>query len=975
MDYGTETDRCDIFDFLVDAWVRPKRVNYLLRDVNFKTTQNGVSNDQSLNYCNEYIKTAFQPEFFKLGNPTPGKQNDCSGRTFFLGNRLDFKKTAQAAAEDNSKRLMNIDGESGENMCVPAHSSPALLKSKIYEDYQEDVSVEKKECEMEVDLEDSEIAIVESELKEANERKKQECPDDAVNEWEKIDSFDENWLSVLEQENLHKHLPMDFISANKKNIKSWLEFIITEDKPQSRYGCSKCRKYFKKANISLQYKNKLIDGRVIKEKSLEDNREIIYQHPNTASHLAVEAYQKREAHGNMKKKLAECEEKANKKLNNQYTITGDMMKLVYHEVKLNIPIYHHPTLVNLMESLGVNLGYHHYDTRGAWRMAEHISDQMHLEFIKFLKADTSPLAIVVDSATDPSQNHYLCIYIQTLHQNKPKVFLYRVPQLGSQETAAGLQGTMEAVFKTDGITEIIKKRLIAFVADGASVNLGQKGGLAIKLEEFVGRKVVKVHCLAHRLNLAVRKVLNKDFNWIFHVESAIKQVHTFFYNKGHKRKSILREFMKGVRATFGGDFQIRWTAAEKKAIANILKHYTHLIGALKEMGKIILDNGKEGAFAKDGNTRNTANGMVKTLTNKNLVLILHFLRDILDVLETSSLEFQKRYGILVDQGKNIEALTTTLRKIGNHNGGYYVETFLDTCICGEEKCGNLRKCERGEEVEYKGIKLKTPPTDRRGPTFPVLSDVGKDIVTKLIDEIYGRIPKKSMALFDVLNPLSWPSDEQYPFNGYIQYREKDLVALHRVVFEGQDLNEEELRQSWRDMLGKLTNDKEWCKMLKSKDLVILWQHYLSTDLIPPKMKVLIRSVLAIPIGSADVERAFSILSHIRDQRRSQLTASHIEGLLRVRINGPNPANFLPLKYAKTWKGMNTGDPLRNRKNKKENKENVIDDSELVLDATEEEVQQEKKDEDDFFGDEEFDQIDTTGMKSKDFKYMDESTLF
>ena len=68
-----------------------------------------------------------------------------------------------------------------------------------------------------------------------------------------------------------------------------------------------------------------------------------------------------------------------------------------------------------------------------------------------------------------------------------------------------------------------------------------------------------------------------------------------------------------------------------------------------------------------------------------------------------------------------------------------------------------------------------------------------------------------MALFDVLNPLSWPSDEQYPFNGYIQYREKDLVALHRVVFEGQDLNEEELRQSWRDMLGKLTNDKEWCK--------------------------------------------------------------------------------------------------------------------------------------------------------------------
>ena len=51
--------------------------------------------------------------------------------------------------------------------------------------------------------------------------------------------------------------------------------------------------------------------------------------------------------------------------------------------------------------------------------------------------------------------------------------------------------------------------------------------------------------------------------------------------------------MKGVNATFGGDFQIRWTAAEKKAIANIIKHYQPLIGALTEMGSRILDNGEE----------------------------------------------------------------------------------------------------------------------------------------------------------------------------------------------------------------------------------------------------------------------------------------------------------------------------------------------------------------------------------------------
>ena len=49
-----------------------------------------------------------------------------------------------------------------------------------------------------------------------------------------------------------------------------------------------------------------------------------------------------------------------------------------------------------------------------------------------------------------------------------------VPQLGSQETADGLKEAMETVFEKDGITQIIKDRLVAFVADGASVNLGRK---------------------------------------------------------------------------------------------------------------------------------------------------------------------------------------------------------------------------------------------------------------------------------------------------------------------------------------------------------------------------------------------------------------------------------------------------------------------------------------------------------------------
>ena len=119
---------------------------------------------------------------------------------------------------------------------------------------------------------------------------------------------------------------------------------------------------------------------------------------------------------------------------------------------------------------------------------------------------------------------------------------------------------------------------------------------------------------------------------------------------------------------------------------------------------------------------------------------------------------------------------------------------------------------------------------------------------------------------------------------------------------------------------------------------------------------------------------------ISDQRRSRLTPKHIEGLLRIRINGPSTDKFLPLKYAKTWKGLNTGDPLRQRRKAKVTTEddgddlvparNENDDEDLDPDGIEEPVEPE----DEIYGAKESD-IDTSDIKSPEFRYMDDSPLF
>ena len=80
-----------------------------------------------------------------------------------------------------------------------------------------------------------------------------------------------------------------------------------------------------------------------------------------------------------------------------------------------------------------------------------------------------------------------------------------------------------------------------------------------------------------------------------------------------------------------------------------------------------------------------------------------------------------------------------------------------------------------------------------------------------------------------------------------------------------------------------------------------WQHFLDKGVVPPLVSDIIKKVLTIPIGSADAERSFSILFHIRNKRRSRLTPDHLEDFLRIRFNGPkNLEEFASIKYAKLW---------------------------------------------------------------------------
>lgn len=74
-----DSDRCNIFEELHAPFAQKK---YAIREFSFKDGK-----DLSLNRCTVETE-GFIPEKFKLGNPTPGSDNDCSGSHFIFEDRI-----------------------------------------------------------------------------------------------------------------------------------------------------------------------------------------------------------------------------------------------------------------------------------------------------------------------------------------------------------------------------------------------------------------------------------------------------------------------------------------------------------------------------------------------------------------------------------------------------------------------------------------------------------------------------------------------------------------------------------------------------------------------------------------------------------------------------------------------------------------------------------------------------------------------
>ena len=852
--YGTttRTDRCLIFEELVPQWVTPIRQSYILRDVNLQSPGGIGETDLSLNFCAETLSRTFSPQYFKLGSPTPGKPNDCTGPKFQLEGNLDPKYLPIRTQKRYAEVLLEDVHPS--TSCEPFAEMPSVMATITKENSQELLSdaiqqSKRSKCtNKEGELLDS--GDVDISIEEMNTRIRKHG-DKSVNYWETTIHFKKEWIDFMSQHQGDK-VPIKLIQHSREDIQKWFEYLPNDTSPtESKYRCRLCYNHWKESGLSTNHRSTLAtkEGKAWRE-SLRKNRQDLHAHSNQISHLQVVNFLKRKSLKEMKSQLEQSEKRFNDDTCGIYRVTANMFRIVYTETKLNIPLLHHKSIIELIQACGGSVGRHHYERTSAIRISKFISSNMHEMFTKHIKASTTPWSLIVDGSTDTNQNHYLVVLMQGIEDNFPKVYFYRLLKIGDDETAKGLLNLLLDAFNEDGIYEAMRLNLIGYASDGAAVMMGKKNGLGKKLNDFAKNPLIEHHCLAHRLHLAIRRAFTAkpELKFMFHLESMLNSLYSFYYGSGHKRKAHLMKLAKDSPISdLNYIFEVRWIASEKRAVEKVLKGYEVFFEDLQEI---------KDSEDFDDKTRSKAAGLFKLLENKNIFIVLNFLLDILDNLAFYSEMFQRRHGLMIEQADNINDLISSIQLIGGTDG-HYLKTALEKMDCNGEKCQTVSKFESCDEVKYGTIILKkVNKRSKGGIVYPDLSSVRHHFIKSLEDELISYLPNEKMADYKIFDQRKWPEDERSIFN----FRTKEIRTLWEKhgMKESTGIDSHDIIEPWRKMLIDITAGQNWCKF-KNAEVINFWHFYLNRAEVPFPLAKLIKTILAIPIGSADAERSFSIL--------------------------------------------------------------------------------------------------------------------
>lgn len=309
------------------------------------------------------------------------------------------------------------------------------------------------------------------------------------------------------------------------------------------------------------------------KKTKEENRELIKKHANIPGHKAVIdklIIKKKES---LPKEFERIQNEESEKQDHLLEITMRMFRTVFVELKKNIPFEAHSAIVDLQIANGINMGYHHFSRKSATAITEVMSSFMHETLLNSFISNNSPVTIILDGATDTSSRHNILVYFLAIEDFTPMLYYYKLIECSTNQSASGLFDALKTSFsneKRDLIT-YLKYNLIGYISDGAPVMIG-KNGLISKFRSMTNQPIYSVHCMAHKLHLAITKSLRNIIYFDSTFEKIIESLVKFYNFHSSKRKGHLLDtsiLFKIKLYEIHFISKTRWISSEFKILTNV----------------------------------------------------------------------------------------------------------------------------------------------------------------------------------------------------------------------------------------------------------------------------------------------------------------------------------------------------------------------------------------------------------------------
>ncbi len=400
------------------------------------------------------------------------------------------------------------------------------------------------------------------------------------------------------------------------------------------------------------------------------------------------------------------------------------------------------------------------------------------------------------------------------------------------------------------------QRVVGQCFDGAANMSGELTGLKTRLLE-VNPKALFVHCVAHRLNLAVQDSLT-NITEVSDFIGTVKELITFVRDSP-QRLAIFGDLQEAEASLKNQSLPslskycpTRW-CVRIKSLQNVKKNYAILLDFFDTIKR---------TPGLDTSQISKAHGFLSRMESFSFYFYLFTLISVFEKIENLNKALQAKALNFRESSMKIEVVKNLVLESRNH----FPQIWKDVCS----------ETEKLELLEPVLPRIRKAPRRYDSDSSPHVFSV-EEFYRKKFSEIVDSVTVALNDRFDDTSQSFLKKLETFVINKDLDRTQNATVATEIITFyrdefgcEGIDAERLILH---RDMMLDLLKDK--CTINSIHDVLLYFQDNLPALDILPAVKTLLIIFLTLPVSTCTCERSFSAMRRLKTYLRSQLTARNL----------------------------------------------------------------------------------------------------